>query len=133
MNQILIQKQHYLNLLKWKFHLLKATTSQKGNLAELQAISYLEDNGFLIIQKNYYAKKIGEIDIIATKDDIYHFIEVKSGHNFEAVYNITKSKLYKLYKSVEYYLQTKKLNVSYCVDAIIVSNNEIEFLENISL
>ena len=111
----------------------KSTTKQKGDLAELQAISFLEDNGFKIIEKNFYAKKLGEIDIIASKNNTYHFIEVKSGDSFEAVYNITPSKLRKLYNSIEYYLKVKNLNTSYCVDAIIISNNDIEFLENISL
>ena len=111
----------------------KANTTQKGKLAEAQAISYLEDNGFKIIQTNFYAKKLGEIDIIAKKNLTYHFVEVKSGDSFEAVYNITPSKLYKLFRSVEYYIQIKKLDVAYCIDAIIISNNDIEFLENITL
>lgn len=109
------------------------TTKQKGDLAEKQAISYLEDHGFKIIEQNFYAKKLGEIDIIASKDNVYHFVEVKSGDSFEAVYNITPSKLSKLYRSVEYYLQNKKLDVSFCIDAIIISNNDIEYLENITL
>jgi len=111
----------------------KQTTKNKGDLAEKQAISYLEDHGFKIIEQNFYAKKLGEIDIIASKDSVYHFIEVKSGDSFEAVYNITKSKLSKLYRSVEYYIQIKKLNTAYCIDAIIISNNDIEYLENITL
>ncbi|MBT3280913.1 MAG: YraN family protein [Campylobacteraceae bacterium] len=111
----------------------KATTKQKGDLAELKAISYLEDNGFKIIEKNFYAKKLGEIDIIASKDNVYHFVEVKSGDSFEAVYNITASKLRKLYNSIQYYLKTKNLDIAYCIDAIIISNNDLEFLENISL
>ena len=111
----------------------KATSKQKGDLAEASAISYLEENDYTIIEKNFYAKKLGEIDIIAKKDLIYHFIEVKSGDSFDAVYNITKSKLFKLYRSVEYYIQTKKLNVAYCIDAIIISNGDVEFLENITL
>jgi len=112
---------------------LTQTTKNKGDIAESSAASYLEDNGFNIIERNFYAKKLGEIDIIASKNDIYHFIEVKSGDSFEAVYNITPSKLSKLYRSIEYYLQTKKLNVAFCIDAIIISNNDIEYLENITL
>jgi hypothetical protein len=30
-------------------------------------------------------------------------------------------------------LQTKKLNVPYCIDAIIFAGEELEFLENITL
>ena len=108
-------------------------TTRTGKYFELKAIEYLKMNGFVIIEINYFAKKLGEIDIIAIKDDIYHFIEVKSGKNFEAVYNITPSKLRKLYRSIELYLKHKSLDVSYCIDAIVFSGNELEYLENISM
>lgn len=110
-----------------------ANNTNKGNYYESKACDYLSEEGFLIIERNYHAKKLGEIDIICTKDGIYHFIEVKSGESFEAVYNITSSKLYKLFRSIEYYLKIKKLDVSYCVDAIIFAGEEMEILENISL
>jgi len=106
----------------------------KGDAAEKQSCEYLISRGFKIIEQNFYAKKMGEIDIIAQKDDVYHFCEVKSAQEYEiAVQNITTSKLSKLKRSVEYYIQTKKLNTAYVIDAIIVVDNEIEFLENITL
>jgi putative endonuclease len=105
----------------------------KGNIAEDKACEYLYSKGFKIIEKNFYAKKLGEIDIIATKDDTYHFCEVKSALDYEiAVNNLTPSKLSKIKRSTNYYLQTKKLDVAYCIDAIIVVDNEIEHLENIT-
>ena len=58
----------------------KLNSRQKGNIAENKAKEYLLNNGFEIITSNYYTP-YGEIDIIATKDDIYHFIEVKSGNS----------------------------------------------------
>ena len=110
------------------------TTKQKGDLAEKRAISFLEDKNYTIIETNFYAKKLGEIDIIATKNQTYHFIEVKSANDYEtAVNNISPSKLSKLKRSVDYYLQSKKLDVSFCIDAIIVVDEEIEYLENITL
>ena len=111
----------------------KTNTTSKGKYFEQKAIDFLTTQGFILVEKNFYAKKIGEIDIIVKKDDVYHFIEVKSGESFEAVYNITPSKLSKLVRSIDYYLQTKKLDVSYCIDAIIFYGEELEFLENITL
>jgi len=111
----------------------KINTTNTGKYFELKAIDYLTRNSFEIKEINYFAKKLGEIDIIAQKGDVYHFIEVKSGKNFEAVYNITQQKLYKLYRSIELYLKHKNLDVSYCVDAIIFSGEELEYLENISM
>lgn len=111
----------------------KNNTTNTGKYFEAKAIEYLQEDGFKIIEVNYFAKKLGEIDIIAKKKDIYHFIEVKSGKGFEAVYNITQSKLFKLYRSIELYLKHKNLDVAYCVDAIIFNGDDLEYLENISL
>ena len=106
----------------------------KGDIAEEKACEFLYSQGFKIIEQNFYAKKLGEIDIIATKDSIYHFIEVKSANDYEvAINNINPTKLGKLKRSVEYYIQSKKLNVSFCLDAIIIVDEELDFLENITL
>ena len=108
-------------------------SKSKGNYFEDKASDYLSSNGYLIIERNFYAKKLGEIDIIAKKDEVYHFVEVKSGESFEAVYNITPSKLHKLLRSVQYYLKYKDLDVDYCIDAMIYAGEELEILENITL
>lgn len=108
-------------------------TKKKGDIYELKASKYLISIGFEIIETNYYAKKLGEIDIICKKDNIYHFVEVKSGKNFEAIYNITQNKLYKIYRSVDYYIKVKNLDIAYCIDVIIFENDKLEYLENISL
>ena len=109
-------------------------SKQKGDFAEKKAISFLEELDFKIIEQNFYAKKLGEIDIIAKKNDTYHFCEVKSAPDYEtAINNLTASKLSKIKRSVDYYLQTKKLDVAFCIDAIIVNDEEINFLENITL
>ncbi|PLY08607.1 MAG: YraN family protein [Arcobacter sp.] len=110
------------------------STQYKGKYAEKKACEYLSSQGFKIIEQNFFAKKIGEIDIIASKNKTYHFIEVKSGLEYEtAINNITPSKLSKIKRSIDYYLQTKKLDVDFCIDAIIVVDEELEFLENITL
>lgn len=107
---------------------------EKGNFAEKRAISFLEELDFKIIEQNFYAKKLGEIDIIATKNSIYHFCEVKSAPDYEtAISNITYSKLSKIKRSVDYYIQTKKLDISYCIDAIIVTDESVDFIENITI
>ena len=105
----------------------------KGDIAEQKAVEFLEKDKFNIIERNFYAKNMGEIDIIAKKDDIYHFIEVKSGSNFDPIYNVSPSKLKKLIKSVLYYLKVKKLDVVYSIDVISIQNDDIELLENVTL
>lgn len=50
---------------------------QIGKLGEDMAVAFLVKRGFGILDRNY-RKKMGEIDIIAQKDNIIHFCEVKS-------------------------------------------------------
>ena len=103
-----------------------------GNLAEDKAAKYLKDMGFEIVERNFYSK-FGEIDIIAMKDKILHFVEVKSGKNFDPVYAITPKKLDKILKTVNYYILKKKINSEIVIDALIIRGNNIELLENITL
>ena len=58
-------------------HKNKLSTKQIGNLGEDKASEYLKKNGYTIIIRNFRTKR-GEIDIIAVKDDILVFIEVKT-------------------------------------------------------
>ena len=105
-------------------------TRKIGNIAEKKACEYLKSKGYKIIDKNFYTK-FGEIDIIAYKDGVFHFIEVKSGQSFEPIYNITPKKLQRIIKSVYVYLKMKNINSPFCIDAIIVKK-QIEHIVNIS-
>jgi putative endonuclease len=107
-------------------------TRQKGNLAEDKSVQFLIQNGYKIIERNFYSR-FGEIDIIAEKDDILHFVEVKSGDSFQPIYNVTKSKLQKIIKSLNLYLKKHKLNNFYQIDVITIHNGDLEFIKNITL
>ncbi len=50
---------------------------EKGNIGESVACKYIENKGYIVVLRNYQ-KKWGELDIIAVKDNIVHFFEVKS-------------------------------------------------------
>jgi putative endonuclease len=107
---------------------------QFGNDAEELATRFLEEAGFLIIERNFYARKMGEIDIIARRGEVLHFIEVKSaGAHFDPIYNLTPAKLRKIINSTHYYLKVNHLNVPFCIDAILVRRGEVELIENITL
>ena len=54
-----------------------SVTQKKGEIGESIACKYLIKNDFEILERNY-TRKWGEIDIIAKKQGIIHFIEVKS-------------------------------------------------------
>lgn len=51
-----------------------------GILGEDKACKFLKKQGFEILKRNFHSK-FGEIDIIAKKDEILHFIEVKFTQN----------------------------------------------------
>jgi len=105
-----------------------------GDQSETLATRFLEQEGFIILERNYYARKLGEIDIIAIREDVLHFIEVKSGKaDFDPVYNITPAKLRKVINSSHYYMKTKNLDVAFSIDALIIRYDEVEFIENVTL
>lgn len=79
-------------------------TQKVGEFGESLATRWLTDEGYTIVERNW-ACSLGEIDIIATKDDILHFIEVKSvqanlsgsGENsYNPADNVTNGKLQKV-------------------------------------
>ncbi len=110
------------------------STISFGNESEERACSFLEDIGFKILERNYYAKKFGEIDIIALKDGILHFVEVKSAKlDFDPIYNITPKKLKKIINSSNYYIEVKDLDFPFCIDAVIIRGDDIEMIENITI
>jgi len=105
-----------------------------GNQSETQATRFLEQEGFVILERNYFARKLGEIDIIAMREGILHFIEVKSGKTeFDPVYNVTPAKLRKVINSAHYYMKTKNLDSAFSIDALILRHDEVEFIENVTL
>ena len=114
---------------------------QTGKLGEEIAKEYLKNNGFKILETNFRFSKISEIDIIAQKQNILHFIEVKTrtsnicGNPLEA---ITKSKLNSIFSCAKFYLSKTNYNYKKVqIDALgIIINNqkpEITFIEDISI
>ena len=105
----------------------------KGNIAENKAEKFLYDNGFTTVERNFYSR-FGEIDIIAIKENVIHFVEVKSGLDYEsAIQNITKTKLSRLIKTAHIYMKKNSLDVNFVFDAIIITPKNIEFVENITI
>ena len=77
-----------------------------GSTGETLAAVYLSDKGYRILQKNWRHSR-WEVDIIAEKDTILHFIEVKTrrtkefGHPEE---NVDNKKIRNLMNAAEEYL-----------------------------
>ena len=109
----------------------------RGAIGEQAAVEYLRQNGFMIVERNY---RIGrsEVDIIATRYDELHFVEVKTrkadglSHPFES---ITPSKRAKVIKTAQFYLMRypSKLQPRFDAAAVFTKDGElqkIEYIEN---
>ncbi len=103
----------------------------KGKNAEKKAAEFLISKGYKIVEFNFFCKG-GEIDIVTFKNGVFHFVEVKSGSGFEPVYNITPTKIKRLIKCIYQYIKKHKIKNAYTLDAVIIKNNKIEFIENIT-
>ncbi len=103
-----------------------------GDQAERVASLFLGSKGCMIVDRNVSCR-LGEIDIIAQKDGVLHFIEVKSGKNFEPIYNITPSKLKKLIRTIEWYIKKNRIETPYQLDAVIVRGEICEWVQNITI
>lgn len=122
---------------------MKQLNRESGKRGEEIAAGFLTGKGFTVIERNYFTR-FGEIDLIAVKDNILRFIEVKlkQGDDFGTPEEmIGADKLGRVQRMAEYYLLDKpemvKKYESYSIDAVcIVSGEEnkikrINYYENI--
>lgn len=87
-------------------------SSTIGKVGEDIAVQYLISHGFYIIIRNFLTK-FGEIDIIAKKNSLIHYIEVKSAYSHDLSYvdtlmhrpedNVGTQKLRRMYRTIEIY------------------------------
>lgn len=104
----------------------------KGGEYETRACKFLVSNGFEILERNFYSR-FGEIDIIAQKEGVIHFIEVKGSQKYESIYAITPKKLTKIIQTLRFYLSKNSITSPYCIDAIAFSEDEVLYVPNITL
>ena len=117
----------------------------KGKTGEDIAASYLTKQGFEIIEKNFH-NRFGEIDLIAIKDNVLHFVEVKLkvGERFGTPEEmINNRKIWQVQKTAEaYLLHNKKLAKIFSkmqIDAICVVMEEdgslkrLDYYENLTV
>lgn len=121
-----------------------------GNLGESYTCNFLLGQGYTILDRNYL-KKFGELDIVAKKNDIIHFIEVKTitsnfyfnGTNwYKPEDNVHKYKVIRLRRIIQAYLNEKYGDLDreweFSVITIVLRRKtkelyKIEHLENLIL
>lgn len=89
------------------------TKKQKiGDLGEELATKFLKKKGYQIVDRNW-RKYFGEIDIVAKKDNIYYFVEVKTttgqDWKFSPEDHLDNKKIKKIEMMSNVYCQSKNL------------------------
>jgi putative endonuclease len=54
-----------------------AVHNQTGRMGEAMAVEYLSKEGYAVLHQNWRHARL-EVDVIANKDNVLHFIEVKT-------------------------------------------------------
>lgn len=113
-----------------------SSTQKIGLLGEDIACRYLEKHGFGVLERNY-TRKWGEIDIIAVKNNVLYFVEVKSTKvpssffeenekfftekNIQPEENMHAWKMMRLRRVVETYLISQRIgNIDWQFDLLLV-------------
>lgn len=82
-------------------------THQAGAAAEDAAVEFLQQQGFKIVAQNYHTP-YGELDIVALKQQVLVFAEVrlrKADALVSAQHSVTPRKQQKIIQSAQYFLQ----------------------------
>ncbi len=100
-------------------------TQDLAREGEDAAAAYLSKNGYVVHVRNFHFGRNGEIDIIASKEGMTVFAEVKTrrfGTAEEALYSITPSKQKQLIRIAQGYMYTKGMGELACrFDVIVVT------------
>jgi uncharacterized protein (TIGR00252 family) len=101
-------------------------TTFVGKKAESRVADYLKKNGFKVITKNWRTK-VCEIDVVAKKDNVVYFVEVKyrsSEKQGGGLDYITSKKLKQLHFAAQIWNQQNQWEGDYRILAAAVSDDE---------
>lgn len=109
-------------------------TRYTGSFYEDIAVDYLQNNGFKILSRNYKCH-IGEIDIIALKDKILRFIEVKYRKDSQygnAIDAVSARQQQRNMRAADRYLKENNLSddIICSFDIIAIQGGQINYIFN---
>ena len=109
------------------------STIQTGEAAEALACRYLEQQGLVLMERNYRCRT-GEVDLIMRDGDCIVFVEVRSRHNSRygtPAETITRTKQRRLCRAASYYLLTHHYNAPCRFDVIaILQQQQLEWIRD---
>ena len=111
-------------------------TKQLGFSGEQAVADFLKNKNFTILTQNY-STKLGEVDLIAEKDELVVFVEVKTRKRayFPISNVVTFKKQQKIIKAAKFFILKNNIIDKACrfdVATVILGNDEfnIEYIEN---
>lgn len=111
-----------------------------GKKGELLAEAFLVNNGFTILNRNWRFSHY-EVDIIAAKDGLLHFVEVKSRTSDQFGFpeeSVSKKKIKDLMRAIDEYLFKHPQYTDFHLDILSVTTRpdtepEYFFIEDVTL
>lgn len=111
------------------------TTRQTGDRGEDAATQYLEREGYRVLERNWKTRWC-EIDIVAEKNSVVHFVEVKyraSSRQGDGLEYITDKKLQQMAFAAELWVANHHYQGDYALDAIAVTGADFIVTDLIEL
>lgn len=108
--------------------------NKMGMWAELEALSYLQKMGFILVAQNFHSR-FGEIDLIMKKDQDLIFVEVKARSKTKyglahEVISVTKQRKI-MHTALEFLEKQQSYSHFYCRFDVICFNFEQKFSKSI--
>lgn len=99
------------------------TTIEQGQEGEIQACSYLQQQGLILIERNYRCRS-GELDLIMRDGEHLVFVEVRSRNNSNygnPAETVTRRKQNRIVRAAAHYLQRQRINKPCRFDVVAIS------------
>lgn len=116
---------------------MKSNNKKIGNEGEEFVANFLKNEHYTILERQFTInQKIGEIDIIAKKNNIFAFIEVKTrktNHSVNILEIVSRKKQNAIIKMALLYLQKNNILISEFIirfDIAYVVENQLEYYKN---
>lgn len=112
-----------------------AAHNDLGHKGEDMAVEYLQQEGYCILDRNWTNQGRKEIDIVATKDDVIAFVEVKTrkqGSVTSPLSAVDGRKQHRICLAADSYLKINRIDYRCRFDVItIVYNNQASRIEHV--
>ncbi|MBO7120332.1 MAG: YraN family protein [Bacteroidaceae bacterium] len=104
-----------------------AAHNDLGHRGEDLAAEYLQEQGYCILERNWTNRGRKELDIVATKDDVVVFVEVKTrkvGSATTPISAVNASKQHRVVLAADSYLKAHHIDFRCRFDVIGIIYNE---------